>query len=170
MSEEKKLERLELQNLLHKVGLDTPFIIRESFLGYQYRKDKKRLYEDDSSIPTKLIRMYYSLNPGEVEFDNLRKSFIRKYVRNESQIEGVNDEDIHGKEEIAGLADMYEYLHSAELDENFSVYSLKDLHRKLFSHAPHPECAGIYRNDFVTLPGSGIGLCEYYMISYDFMW
>ena len=95
-----EVEREELQNLLDKVGVDPAFIIRETFLGYRYRKMTKHLYQDDSSIPTKLIRIYYSLNPGEVEFDNLRKSFIKKYVKNESEIEGVNDLGIHGKEEI----------------------------------------------------------------------
>ena len=160
-----EVEREELCDLLDKVGVPIEFIIRETFLGYRYRKMTKHLYHDDSSIPTQLIRLYYGLNPGEVEFDNLRKSFIKKYVKNESEIEGVNDLGIHGKEEIEGLAEMYEFLHSKELDDNFSVYSLKDLHRKLFSHAPYPECAGNFRNDYVGLIGSGIGLCDYWMIS-----
>lgn len=150
--------------MLSDIGLDMPAFIREAFLGYRYRKNNKTLYEQSATIPTMLITLYYSLNPGEIEFDTLKKNFIKKYVKNESQIEGVNDADIHGQEEIEGLADMYEYLHSEEMDKFFSVYSLKDLHRKLFGRTPFPEYAGHYRNGPVYLKGSNVGLCEYYMV------
>lgn len=164
MSDEREKEKEILQYFLSKVGLDTPLMIQEAFLGYKYRKRTKKLYETDALIPTNLIKMYYSLNPGEVEFDNLRKSFINRYVKNESKLEGVNSENIHGREEIAGLVDMYEYLHSAEMEEDFNIYSLNELHKKLFSHTEFPECAGSYRNYDVYLPGTGIGLTEWSMI------
>lgn len=164
MSDERAQKKELVQYVLSTAGLDVPFIIQESFLGYKYRKRSKKLYETDALVPTKLIRMYYSLNPGEVEFDNLRKSFISRYVKNESKLEGVNSENIHGREEIAGLVDMYEYLHSAEMEEDFNIYSLNELHRKLFCHTEFPECAGSYRTHDVYLPGTGIGLTEWSMI------
>ena len=157
----------DISRLIRDSGVDIPFIIQEVFLGYKYRKMRGKLYDHDASLPTKLIRLYYSLNPGEIEFDNLRKSFISKYVKNESKIEGVNDEDIHGKEEIAGLAEMYEYLHSDEMEEDFSVYSLRTLNGKLFSYTPFPEYAGVYRNQYAYLPGTGIGLLEWSMIQQE---
>ena len=145
-------------------GVNIPDILLESFLGYKYRKQKGKLYEKDGHIPTDLIRFYYSLKPTNEDFDKFKKSFVSKYVKNESQLEGVNDEDIHGKVEIEGLLDMYEYLHSEEFEEYFSIYSLKELHKKLYSHAPHPECAGYYRTDQRFLPGTGLNLCESYMV------
>ncbi len=164
MSEEKILEKRYLLYLLEQNKLDIPFLIQEAFVAYNYRKRNRRLYESDAVIPTKLIRLYYGLKPGEIEFNAMKKNFIKKYVLNESKIEGVNDEDIHGIEEIMGLADMYEYLHSDECEKYFSVYTLKDLHRQLFSHAEFPEYGGTYRNQDVYLIGSKVGLCEYSMI------
>lgn len=161
MSIEKEKEKELLQYVMEKAGLDIPFMIREAFLGYKYRKNSKKLYEEEAGIPTQLIRMYYSLNPGEIEFNNLKKGFIKKYANHESKIEGVNDLDIHGKEEISGLEDMYKYVFSDEINENFNIYSLCDLHRKLFSHAAFPEYAGQYRTHDAYLPGTGIPLCEW---------
>ena len=106
MSEDKIIEKKYLLHLLELNKLDVPFMIQEAFLAYRYRKRNKSLYDDDAVIPTKLIRMYYELKPGEIEFDAMKKNFIKKYVLNESKIEGVNDEDIHGHEEVLGLADL----------------------------------------------------------------
>lgn len=145
--------------------LDTSFLINQAFLGYKYRKREKKLYEKDGVIPAKLIRLYYSFNHNETEFNNLKKSFMNKYVKNESKLEGVNDESIHSKAEIMGLADMYEYLHSKEFDEEFSIYSIKELNRLLFSHIEHPENAGKYRTEIAMIKGIPIDLCDYSMIS-----
>ena len=149
-----------LQYVLEKADLDIPFMINYTFEGYKKRKHDKTLEVDDKEIPTKLIKLYYALHPGEVEFNKMKSSFIKKYAKNESELEGVNDKDIHGQEEILGLGDMYEYMLTEEFDKDFSIYSLKDLHRKLFSHAPYPECAGVFRTRQAFLPGTGIELCE----------
>lgn len=161
---EDRISNKLLVYLLEQNDFDVPFMIQEAFVAYKYRKRNNCLYDIDASIPNKLIRLYYGLKPGEVEFDAMKKAFIKKYVLNESKIEGVNDLDIHGHEEILGLADMYEYLHSDECEKYFSIYTLKDLHRKLYSHAPYPEFGGVYRNHDVYLVGSKVGLCEYSMI------
>ena len=154
-----------LQYLLERAGFPALFLLKETFLGYKFRKSRKKLEIDDDELPTLLLRLYYSLNEGEIEFDKMRQSFINKYVKNESELEGVNNEDIHGHEEVLGLADMYEYLQTDEMEKYFSVYSLKDLHSKLFSHTPHPECAGRFRNHDAYLPGTGIGLYEWSRIN-----
>lgn len=159
-----KEEKLLLQYVLNKAGLDTSFMIQEIFLGYKYRKRVGKLYESDGYIPTNLIKLYYSLNPTDIEFDKMKKGFITRYVKNESELEGVNDLDIHGHDEILGMADMYEYLHSDEMEQYFSMYSLKDLHRKLMGHTEHPECSGNFRTFPAYLPGTGIELAEWTMI------
>ncbi|MBR4618451.1 MAG: Fic family protein [Bacilli bacterium] len=157
--EELKEKKHEVLEQLMAAGLNIPFIIQQAFLGYKWLKREKKLYEKDGKTATELIKIYYGLNPGDTEFDKMRQGFINKYVKQESRLEGV-----HCKEELLGLEDMYKYLHSAEFDEEFSIYSLKELNKKLFSHAPYPEYAGIYRNDPRYLPGTGLNLCESYMI------
>ena len=156
---DKLKEKELLEYFLNKMGLDTPFMIHQAFLGYQFQKSKGKNSEMDDTLPTKLIKMYYSLNIGEVEFDNLRKNFRSRYVQNESKLEGV-----HGKEEIKGLKAVYDYLHSEEISEYFSIYSLKDIHRKLYSYTPHSEAGGEYRKIDVYLPNTGINLCSWDLI------
>ena len=39
---------------------------------------------------------------------------------------------------------MYEYLLSDEINEHFDIYTLLDLHKKLFSKAPSLKIVGIF--------------------------
>ena len=103
-------------------GLDPEFLIRESFLGYKWRKERKKLYGADISVPTKLIKMYYELNPDEIVFDRLKNAFVKRYIRNESKLE-----DVHIDSEVRGLEKMYEYVHSDDIEYRFDVYTLLDL-------------------------------------------
>ena len=64
---------------LNEVGVE--FLIRESFLGYKYRKQNGKLYAADSEVPTKLIAAYYGLNFDEKKLDSMKKAFISKYIR-----------------------------------------------------------------------------------------
>ena len=157
-------EKERLVKYLSKAGLDALFIIKESFLGYKYRKYNNKLYNSDVDIPTQLIRMYYGLNPDDIVFDKMKTSFMNRYIMNESKLEGINDSDIHGKEEIEGLRKMYEYIHSDDINYKFDIYTLKDLHKQLFSCAPFPENAGNFRNMDVYLPHTGSELTEWSMI------
>lgn len=141
---------------LKEIGVDTEFIIRESFLGYKWRKERGKLYSADRELPTKLIRMYYELSQDDITFDKLKKAFVRRYIKNESRLENV-----HLEEEVKGLEKMYEYVHSDEIDDMFNVYTLLDLHRALFSYSPYPEYAGTIRNHPVYLPGAGAELCDW---------
>lgn len=149
---------------LESADIDIAFLIQEAFLGYKYRKYNHQLYISDAVLPTKLIKMYYKLNPHRISFNQMKSAFVSRYVTNESKLEGVNDEDIHGKAEIAGFQKMYEYIHSSEIEYMFNVYTLKDLHKQLFSLTEYPECAGIFRNFDVYLPGTGTELSEWSMI------
>ena len=40
-------------------------LIKESFLGYKYRKMEHKLYDSDKDIPIKLIRLYYTFKDNE---------------------------------------------------------------------------------------------------------
>ena len=157
-------EKRKLINDLNNIGIDRDFIIQEVFLGYKYRKLSKKLYEEKAEIPTKLIIIYYSLTPYNISFDNMKKAFIKRYINNESEIEGINTKSIYNKIEIEGLKSMYEYIHSEDINYMFDVYTLKDLHQKLFSATEHPEYAGNFRNYDVYLPGTGTNLAEWSII------
>ena len=157
-------EAMKLMTKFINSGLDPMFFIKESFLGYKYRKSKNKLYSNDAEIPTTLIKAYYLINWDTIEFDKIKTAFVNKYIKNESEIEEVNKNDIHGKVEIEGLKYMYEYIHSSEINYMFDVYTLLDLHRMLFKTSPHPECAGTFRNFDVYLPGTGTDLADWSMI------
>ena len=155
-------ERLDshlLVQLLGSAGVDLPFLLQETFLRYKERKRKDKRYEKDGEWATQLIRTYYSLKPTDADFNKMKRSFVQKYVRNESKLE-----DIHEKNEIAGLRVMYNYLHSQEFEDDFSIYSLNELNKKLFTYAPFPEYAGVYRSEPRYLPGTGLDLCDYSMV------
>ncbi len=145
--------------IVNEIG--TEFLISEAFLGYKYRKKEGQLYDSDSEVPTKLIQLYYGLNPDETTLNYMKSAFVRHYIRNESEIEGINEKTIHGEAEMKGLEVMYEYIHSEDINYLFDVYTLKDLNQKLFSFSEFPEFAGNFRNFPVYLPGAGVELCPW---------
>lgn len=142
--------------------IDSLLLMTEAFLGYKYRKREKCLYSSDARIPINLIKYYYTLHHTAVEFDNLKKAFVTRYVNNESKLEGV-----HEAFEIEGLREMYEYIHSDDIEYMFNVYTLKELHEKLFSKAEHPEFGGTFRCWPVYLPGTGTELCDWRMVRFE---
>lgn len=92
---------------------DIEFLIQESFLGYKYRKENKKLYTYDVDLPKKLISLYY-LNDENRNFEKISKAFINKYIKNECLLEGV-----HNKVEIIGQGIMYDFVHNT--DESFDI-------------------------------------------------
>lgn len=137
-------------------NIDYDFIIRECFLGYQYRKVRKQLYQVDADIPKKLITLYFS-NSERADLDYLKDAFIKKYIKSECALE-----EVHNSEEKEGMKLMYEYMHTT--DDEFSIYSILDYHRLLYATTPYPEYAGHFRNYDVYLPGTGTELSEWSMI------
>ena len=142
--------------------IDSLLLMTEAFLGYKYRKREKCLYSTDARIPINLIKYYYTLHHDSVEFDNLKKAFVTRYVNNESKIEQVDEDYI-----IEGLREMYEYIHSEDIEYMFDIYTIKDLHRKLFSKTPFPEYAGDFRKSFARLNGTATEICDWTMIRHN---
>ena len=126
--------------ILDEQGIDMRVVIQEMFMGYKQRKQRRQLYSEDNKVPTTLIRMYFSMNPDIVEFEGMKKAFVSRYIKSESKLEGV-----HSPEEIDGLRVMYEYIHSDDIDYMFDVFTLKELHEKLYSKTPFPEFGGNFR-------------------------
>lgn len=138
--------------------LDIDEIMLDAFLGYKYRKNYSFLYSTDSKTPKELIKLYYS---GEIErkdFDSLKRSFINRYIKNESALE-----EVHNKDEVNGIAVMYEDMHAISKDE-FELFSLLTLHRDLYSKCPFPEAGGVIRQIPVYLPTTGTDTCDPSMI------
>lgn len=138
-------------------------ILVDSFLGYKYRKYRGMLYSADANVPINLIRLYYSEDIDRANFDSLKKSFVNRYIKSESKLE-----DIHEKQEIEGLAEMYEYIHTIPSEE-FEMFSIMQLHRKLYSKCPYPEAGGQFRKRNVYLPGTGTETCDYSFIFDEFL-
>ncbi len=149
-------------SIFDDAGIDMRVVIQEMFMGYKQRKQRRQLYSEDNTIPTTLIKMYYSLNPDRASFESLKNAFVSRYIKEESKLEGVHEID-----EIKGLRVMYEYIHSDEIDYMFNVYTLKELHEKLYSTTAHPEFGGEFRRFDVYLPGTGTELTEWSMIRYE---
>ena len=169
MSEKEKLIRN-----LEKMGIDVQTLLVLPFEAYKSRKREHKLYKDDDKLPTQLIRIYYGLNPDKILFDNMKKSFISQYMKQESELESV-----HCKEEIKGLGEMYKYMHNNDMNQmfvearksnwfckNYTSFTLKKLHSLLYTYAPYPELAGVFRTEDVYLPGTGTELSEWSMIKY----
>ena len=144
-----------------KLKVDIGEIIFNSFLGYKYRKWRGILYSVDSKVPIELIKLYYTKENERVDFDILKRSFINKYIKSESELE-----DIHEKLEIKGLAEMYEFIHAIPSDE-FEMFSIVSLHRKLYSKCPYTEAGGVFRNRDVYLPGTGTETCDYSRVFFE---
>ncbi len=99
------------------------------FSGYQKQKDEGILHiKGKFDIPKNLIRIFYSLDESKRRLNDLTDNFIKKYIECEAILEGS-----HNHNEKAGMSEMYNYIHSKEIDEDFSIYTLLDLHTKLYS-------------------------------------
>ena len=105
-----------------------------------------------------LLKKFFVLDYFNNMFIFLEENFLEGYVRNESQLEGVNDLTIHGKNEMLGLEEMYKYIISNEEKSSNGSMLLTDLHEKLFSCFDGGINARTYRRDMAYLPYSGVEL------------
>ena len=134
-------------------------ILKGLFFDYIERRRTRQLYQDGKNglvVPKRLLMFYYQLDENRRHLNQTAEDFLRHYIACESILE-----DAHLKYEKDGLKEMYEYLLSDEINEHFDIYTLLDLHKKLFSKAPFPENSGHFRNDNVYLPNTGINLSDW---------
>ncbi len=156
-----------MQNIniaLKSMGIDSLFIIKETFLGYKYRKLNHILYNQDQEIPTKLITLYYGLNDDRVPFNTLKKMFVSHYINQESKLEGIDVKSKHSRAEVEGLGKMYEYIHSDDINYMFDVYTLKEIHKQLYSLTDYPEYGGTFRNSQVYIKNRNLEICDWWNI------
>lgn len=125
------------------------------FDGYMRRKNNKTLYQHQDLTPVVILKTYF----GFVEkrnYDDIFDSFRKKYIYNENK-----NEDVHERCEQLGLGVMYDYIFNSNNNNSFSIYTLLELHIKLYSKAPYPEAGGKFRNDARYLPSTGINLVDW---------
>ena len=152
------------------------------YSGYISRFKEGILFDVNSNIPLVIIQ-YYLDNKIENEKMSKRiyKNFKTKYILCENLTEGINvtfeevkkvvkqsDKlNLHAKEEVIGLADVYDYIQDFTFDniKNLNIYNLLTIHRKLFAYTKHPEFAGIFRECSARIKGSPIELEDPYYIS-----
>lgn len=145
------------------------------YRGYIERFKQDRLFDIDSNIPMTIVKFYLESNPTAKVSEKIYRNFKVKYILSENELEGVpvsksevrclvsNNPTEHTKEEVIGLADVYEYInhYSFENKINFTIYELLQIHSILFSHTPFPEYAGRYRNSAARISGSRVDLVDY---------
>lgn len=156
----------EVRNLCEQAGFDVDRFILRSFTYYKKNKKNKDKDYGFDVLVDQLIYLYYELNYKDINFNNMKDSFVRRYVTNETSLEGIDYLTKHGREELNGLKKMYEYMHSDDIEYMFDIFSIKNLHEKLFSCTPHPEFGGNFRREFARLSDSKAEICDYSEIYY----
>lgn len=141
---------------LKKTQDEIKTIVNKLFEDYIEKKRTRTLYKTGLNTPKRLLIFYYLLNEENRHLNVNSETFLKHYIAAESILEYA-----HLNYEKEGLKAMYEYLLSDEIDKNFDIYTILDLHTKLFSKAPYPENAGHFRNDNVYLPNTGINLSDW---------
>ena len=130
--------------------------IQNMYLGYLLAKKHNDLFFDNQEFLKFSLLLYYELDEKNRNLDEMKENFVKHYIECESLIE-----DTHDLFEKVGLEAMYNYIHSKEINKDFNIYTLIDLHKKLYSEAPYPEAGGLIRNAPAHIDGAGIDLCPY---------
>ena len=149
----------ELIKVVKESNKDIEKLILDCFK--HYKRTGKNHDEERDSLVTDLIRIYYDLGYKDICFNNMKKSFVKKYILNESKLEGVNPLSLHGKQELEGLLKMYQYMHSDKIEANFNILTLRNLHKELYSCTPYPEFGGNFRTTFTYLRGAKTDICDW---------
>lgn len=151
------------------LDIDMDYVIPELFLAYKQRKitQKELLLVDDKCA--KLIEYYYRWSE-KVEFETLKSSFVTKYCNNESKIEGVNDDNHHGKQEIAGMHVMYDFIHSGGIDDIIHTNKLRfGSNRVIFKTTPNLSRleSSALRDACIASTGTELALIELHCKLYE---
>ena len=124
------------------------------------QKQRLEILYDDNEISSKdFISEYYKLDKKYRNLDDVRENLKNYFIENESFLE--NNDEPFAKE---GLREMYNYIHSEDINYRFDIYTLLEIHRKLYSKAPYPEVGGTIRNATAHLNNVAIDIAPHYEI------
>ena len=138
--------------------LEDKIILYECFKKYlEHYKDN---YVKDKYLPQNLIKFYYQAT-DDIKFDLLKKSFIKKYIYNENEVESA-----HTSWERKGLKEMYNFIHEYDTSR-MDIYTILELHEHLYKFAPNKDFGGHFRNSDAHIKNSTANLIEWSCIRYE---
>ena len=116
------------------------------FDGYLKRKNNKTLYQHNDVTPVVILKTYFAFVEKR-DYSDIINTFRKKYIYNENK-----NEDVHERAEQLGMGVMYDYISEFDNYNNLNIYTLLDLHLKLYSKVPYPELGGKFRveDSFLT--------------------
>ena len=138
--------------------LEDKIILYECFK--KYLESYKDSYGKDKYLPQNLIEFYYQAT-DDIKFDLLKKSFIKKYIYNENEVEAA-----HTSWERRGLREMYNFIHGYDTSK-MDIYTILELHEQLYKYAPNKDFGGHFRNSDAHINNSTANLMEWSRISYE---
>lgn len=145
----------DILSILEEKNINLDMFILLIFENYQRRKKEGNLYSKYDYVPQNIIKAYYS-EIDKPRFDSLVNKFKLDYIKNENAIE-----DVHEKSERKGLEEIYNYIHNETNINNISIYTILKLHQLMYSKSPHPEFGGMFRNQPIFLPNSGVETADW---------
>lgn len=128
-------------------------------VAFSMYKSNRKNYNSYDFIPQNLIKLYYSKDNNHSDFSNIISTFKKKYIEQESKLEGV-----HTIEEIDGLGIVYDYIRSDDWQKCANIYIIMIINLYLFSLTPYPEAGGKIRNADCFLTDSNINTYPYNQI------
>ena len=137
---------------------------------YIKQRNTRELYQPGSRIAPSLIVLFYNLFPVPC-FDLGLESFRNKYIKNETEIEQVSNNDEYTAIEQKGMRAMYDHIEQYKFEsggEELTLFELKTLHRLLYSFTSYPEYAGMFRNAQARFSMGIVDTCLPHQISYEF--
>lgn len=140
-----------------KKNIETKVMIQLIYLRLfdeKYNAKNKEAEEQRGRIVKNVVKMYYHFYE-KTSLTMVIDRFKKKYIINETVLEGA------GIEERLGLGEVYNYIQEYDVNRPITVFEIMKLHQLLFSKCPHPEGAGVFRTGDVFLPGSMIEIPSY---------
>lgn len=156
---ETKVTNEELQSLFRTENFDYDLFIKKLFTRYVQRMKNKEFSNDEFyyNAAKALINLYYR-SEERVDFQQIVSSFKRKYILNENNVE-----DVHNREERAGLGVLYDYIQSDDWYplKNILAALLCQMNSILYSKVPNRNYGGSFRNVNAYITDSDIATEEY---------
>lgn len=132
--------------------------IETIFNCYKEKKEKGILYSKEDYMPEIIIASYFTyINRSDME--DIYSYFKAKYIYNENELEQVHEWD-----EIKGMGVVYDYITDYKDYEKVNIYTLLNIHQKLFSLVPNPSVGGKFREQNSYLLGNSVTLSDYNQI------
>ena len=125
------------------------------FDGYIKRKNNNTLYQHNDITPIVILKTYFTFVEKR-DYTDIIDNFRKRYIYNENK-----NENVHTRPEQLGMGVMYDYISDFTNYKNLNIYTLLELHLKLYSKVPFPEFGGKFRNEPIYLPSTGINLSNW---------